>query len=135
MKILDIISEGTTNAAGIKAKGEMKKIDPTQKAAMKNATTFPSMNQSTGSAYLGWRMGVALAGAPDYPTKAEADNWIGGDPLLSPYTDEEMEMVKAASLAVGGGKIQNWSGKRSQELPDTYKTSPVAKRKKNQYGV
>lgn len=135
MKILEIITEGTTNALGIKAKGETKKIDPTQKAAMKNASTMPSLNQSSGSAYLGWRMGVALAGAPDYPTKAEADNWIGGDPLLSPYTEEEMEMVKAASQAVGGGKIQKWSNKRSEELPDTYKTSPVAKRKKNKYGV
>lgn len=113
----------------------MKNIDKTQKVAMKNATTIPAMNQSTGSAYMGWRMGIALAGAPDYPTKMEADNWIGGDPLLSPYTDEEMEMVKAASLAVGGGKIQNWSGKRSQELPDTNKASAVAKPKKNKYGV
>jgi nicotinamide mononucleotide adenylyltransferase len=129
------VSEGTTNAAGIKAKGITKKIDPTQKAAMMNAMTIPAMNQSTGSAYLGWRMGVALAGAPDYPTKAEADNWLGGDPLLSTYTEEELEMVKAASLAVGGGKIENWSGKRSQELPDTNKKSAVAKPKRNKYGV
>ena len=115
--------------------GGMKKIDKTHKAAMKNAMTFPSMNQSTGSAYLGWRMGVALAGAPDYPTKMEADNWIGGDPLLSTYTEEEMDMVNAASAAIGGGKAQNWSGKRSQELGDTHKTSPVNKPKKNRYGV
>ena len=113
----------------------MKKIDPTQKSAMKNAMTFPAMNQSTGSAYLGWRMGIALAGAPDYPTKMEADNWIGGDPLLSTYTQEEMDMVNAAAKAIGGGKAQNWSGKRSQELSDTHKTSPIAKPKKNKYGV
>ena len=119
----------------LEAKGAMKKIDPTQKAAMKNAMTIPAMNQSTGSAYLGWRMGIALAGAPDFPTKAEADNWIGGDPLLSTYTEEEMEMVKAANMAVGGGKIQNWSGKRSQELPTIQKTSPVAKVKRNKYGI
>jgi len=116
-------------------KGGMKKIDPAFKAAMKNAMTIPSMNQSTGSAYLGWRMNIALAGAPDYPTKMEADNWIGGDPLISTYTEEEYEMVKAASLAVGGGSIQNWSGKRSEELPDTNKTSTVAKPKRNKYGV
>jgi hypothetical protein len=113
----------------------MKKIDPVQKSAMQNAMTFPAMNQSTGSAYLGWRMGVALAGAPDYPTKMEADNWIGGDPLLSTYTQEEMDMVNAAAKAIGGGKAQNWSGKRSQELSDTNKTSPTAKPKKNKYGV
>jgi hypothetical protein len=127
MKVQEIITEA--NAGG------MKKIDPTQKAAMKNAMTFPSMNQSTGSAYLGWRMGIALAGAPDYPTKQEADNWIGGDPLLSTYTDVEMEMVNAASKAIGGGKVQNWSGNRSQEIPGTNTTSTVAKIKSNKYGV
>jgi nicotinamide mononucleotide adenylyltransferase len=129
------VAEGTTNAAGIRATGVMKKIDPTQKAAMKNAITLPAMNQSTGSAYLGWRLGIALAGAPDYPTKAEADNWIGGDPLLSTYTEEEFEMVQAASLAVGGGKIENWSGKRSEEIPGIQKVSPTAKLKRNKYGI
>jgi hypothetical protein len=124
MRISEILTEGG-----------MKPIEPSQKASMQNAMTFPAMNQSTGSAYLGWRMGIALAGAPDYPTKMEADNWIGGDPLISTYTQEEMDMVNAATKAVGGGKAQNWSGKRSQELKDTNKSSPVAKPKRNKYGV
>ena len=124
MKILDIITEGGT-----------KPIHPHHKAAIKNATTFPSMNQSTGSAYMGYRMGIALAGAPEYPTKQEADNWIGGDPLLAPYTDEENDMINAAAKQVGGGKRQTWSNNRSLETADVNKTSPVAKRKKNQYGV
>jgi hypothetical protein len=93
------------------------------------------MNQSTGSAYLGYRMGVALAGAPDYPTKIEADNWIGGDPLLSPYTDEENEMINQAAKQVGGGKRQTWSNNRSLETADVNKTSTVAKPKRNKYGV
>jgi len=105
------------------------------KAAIKNATTFPSMNQSTGSAYMGYRMAIALAGAPDYPTKQEADNWIGGDPLLAPYTEEENEMINAAAKQVGGGKRQTWSNNRSLETADTNKTSAVAKPKKNKYGV
>jgi hypothetical protein len=105
------------------------------KAAIKNATTFPSMNQSTGSAYMGYRMGIALAGAPDYPTKIEADNWIGGDPLLAPYTEEENDMINAAAKQVGGGKRQTWSNNRSLETADTNKTSAVAKPKKNKYGI
>ena len=113
----------------------MKKIEPSAKAAMKNAMTFPSMNQSTGSAYLNYRMGIAMAGAPDYPTKMEKDNWIGGDPLLSTYTEEEMAIVNAAAKAVGGGSAQNWSGNRSKEIAGTNVTSPVAKPKKNKYGV
>jgi hypothetical protein len=115
--------------------GGTQKIHGHHKAAIKNATTFPAMNQSTGSAYLGYRLGIALAGAPDYPTKIEADNWIGGDPLLSPYTDEENEMINAASKQVGGGKRQTWSNNRSLETADVNKTSAVAKVKKNKYGV
>ena len=113
----------------------MKKISKDQKSAMQNASTLPALNQSTGSAYMNYRMGIALAGAPDYPTKQEADNWIGGDPLLSTYTDEEFEMIKRAAEQVGAGTIQNWSGKRSQEVADVNKTSPVARKKKNKYGV
>ena len=127
MKVHEIITEANH--------GGMKKIDNTQKAAMKNAMTFPDMNQSTGSAYLGWRMGIAMAGAPDYPTKMNADNWIGGDPLLSTYTKEEMDIVNAAAKAIGGGSAQNWSGDRSKEIAGTNKASTVAKIKKNKYGV
>jgi hypothetical protein len=116
-------------------RGGMKKIDPTQKAAMKNATTLPGLNMSTGSAYMNYRMGIALAGAPTFPTKMEADNWVGGDPLISSYTEEEFEMVKAAAKQVGAGTIQNWSGKRSEEVADVNKTSTVAKPKKNKYGI
>jgi hypothetical protein len=115
--------------------GGTKPIHPHHRAAIKNATTFPAMNQSTGSAYMGYRMGIALAGAPDYPTKQEADNWIGGDPLLSPYTEEENEMINAAAKQVGGGKRQNWSNNRSLETADTNKTSAVAKPKRNKYGI
>lgn len=119
------------------AEAGMKAIDKTQKAAMKNASTLPALNMSTGSggAYMNYRMGIALAGAPDYPTKMEADNWIGGDPLLSTYTEEEFEMIKKAAKQVGAGTIQNWSGKRSREVADVNTTSAVAKIKRNKYGV
>ena len=127
MKVTEIISEAKN--------GGTKKIDDHHKSAMKNAMTIPALNQSTGSAYMNWRMGIALAGAPDYPTKMEADNWIGGDPLISTYTEEEYNMVRAAALTVGAGKIENWSGKRSEEIPGINKTSMTAKPKRNKYGI
>ncbi len=127
MKLREILSE----------RGGMKNIKPTEKASMKNALTIPDLNMSTGrgGAYMNYRMAIALAGAPNFPTKIEADNWIGGDPLLEPYTDEEFDMVKAAAKQVGAGTIQNWSGNRSKETADTNKTSPVSKPKVNKYGV
>ena len=135
MKINEIISEGITTAQGTHAQGDTYKIGDEAKAALQNAQTHPNLNQSTGSAYLNYRMGIALAGAPDYPTKMAADTWIGGDPLISTYTDVEQDIVNAAAAQVGAGKAQKWSNKRSEEVPSVNKTSPVAKKKKNKYGV
>ena len=125
MKINEIINES----------GGMKPIDQEKKSALQNAQTFPALNMSTGSAYMNYRMGLAMAGAPDYPTKMEADNWIGGDPLLTAYTDVEQKMVNAAAMAVGAGRGQKWSNKRSEEIPTINKQSIIAKKKKNKYGV
>jgi hypothetical protein len=129
--------DNLTSALLDEAKGGTKYIDKEKKAAMKNALTLPALNMSTGSggAYMNYRMAIALAGAPDFPTKMEADNWIGGDPLISSYTEEEFEMVKAAAVQVGAGTIENWSGNRSKEIADVNKTSITAKVKRNKYGV
>jgi hypothetical protein len=108
-------------------------IDADHKGAIKSLTTFPDQNMSTGSAYKGWRFGLALAGAPDFPTKAES--WIGGDPLLSPYTKEEMDIINYAAEQVGDGSKQVWSNDRSKEMDNVQKVSPIAKRTENKYGV
>ena len=132
MRAHQFVKEGSAGKVG---RGGTKPIDVEKKTAMKNTSTIPGLNMATGSMYKNYRMGIALAGAPDYPTKMEADNWIGGDPLISSYTEEEYEMVKAAALQVGAGTIENWSGKRSEEMADVNKTSTVAKSKKNKYGI
>jgi len=132
MRAHQFVKEGSAGKVG---RGGTKPIDNEKKSAMRNATTIPGLNMSTGSQYKNYRMGIALAGAPDYPTKMAADNWIGGDPLISSYTQEEYDMVKAAALQVGAGTIENWTGKRSEEMADTNKTSAVAKVKRNKYGI
>jgi len=104
--------------------GGMKKINKAHKAAIRNVVTFPDQNMSTGSSYKNYRFGLALAGAPDYPTKA--DNYIAGDPLLAPYTKEEMDMINHASQQVGDGSKQTWSNGRSEEMDNVYTVSPVA---------
>ena len=131
----DIVRKLREGSAGKLGKGGTRPIDKEKKSAMKNATTLPGLNMATGSMYMNYRMGIALAGAPTFPTKIEADNWIGGDPLISSYTEEEFEMVKAAAEQVGAGTVQNWSGKRSEEMADVNKTSTIAKPKRNKYGV
>ena len=109
------------------------KIDQSARLASKDLVTTPNANLNGGDAYLNYRMNLALAGAPDYPTKAESE--IGGDPLYSAYTDVEFEMIKKAAAMTGAGPIKQLSRKRSEELPTTQKVSPVAKPKRNKYGV
>ena len=101
-----------------------KKISKNVKSSMKSVTTFPDQNMNHGSARLHYRFGLAMAGAPDFPTKAE--NWIGGDPLLAPYTEVEMDIINYASQQVGDGSKQVWTNNRSQEMDNVYKVSPVA---------
>lgn len=115
------------------AEGGMAPMNKDHRGAIQNATTFPGQNPSTGSSYLNYRFGIALAGAPDYPTSA--DNYIAGDPLLAPYTKEEMDIINYASQQVGDGSKQTWSNGRSKEMDNVQKTSPVAPKKKNKYGV
>ena len=113
----------------------VKPIDDVYKSSIKSATTFPAMNQAHGSAYLGYRFGLALAGAPNFPTKMDAENWIGGDPLLAPYSDEENAIIDAAAAQVGGGVRKTHSNNRSLETADVNKTSIVVTPKRNKYGV
>ena len=98
-------------------------LDQVYQASLKSAVKFPSMNSSTGSAYLNYRFGIALAGAPDYPTKAAGA--IAGDPMLTSYTDEELAIINSAAKMVGAGHVDKLSNNRSTELSNTNKTSPV----------
>ena len=94
-------------------------------AAIKGAVSMPSisMNKSNGSSYLQYRFGLAMAGAPDYPTKAAGA--FSGDPLLSTYTDAEIDIINAAAKMVGAGPVKKLNSNRSEELSNTNKTSPV----------
>jgi hypothetical protein len=99
-----------------------------QMDAIKGAISMPdlSINKSNGSPYLAWRFGIAMAGAPDYPTPPVGP--MAGDPLLSTYTDAELEIINAAAKSVGAGQVKKLSDNRSTELSNTNVTSPVAKR-------
>ena len=98
---------------------------PGQMSAIKSAVSLPdiSMNKSSGSPYLQWRFGIAMAGAPDYPTPPVGP--MAGDPLLSCYTDVELEIINFAAKSVGAGRIHKLSNNRSTELSNTNKTSPI----------
>ena len=89
---------------------------------LQNALTSPDLNMSTGSAYLQYRFGIALAGSPEEITPK--DNYIGGDPLFAPYTDEELETLEHAAKQIGINFDKNWVSKKA-ELDSVNKQSPM----------
>jgi len=127
MKILEIISEATVT---------QKKITKRQSQSSKGMNTFTDGERANGDYTLN-RLGMALAmtdgkNKPDI----EGKSWIGKSKATFPYTQEEQEMLKQAYKAVGAKhKDLNKGNMNSLELEDTNKTSPVAKRKKNKYGI
>lgn len=104
----------------------LKHVPKDHSSSMKGGLSIPgiSQNKSDGSAYTQYRFGLALAGAPDYPTKAAGG--FAGDPLLSTYTDVELEIINAAAKMVGAGQVKRLTKNRSEELDNTNVTSPVA---------
>jgi hypothetical protein len=110
-------------------------------AGLNHAVSFPSisMNKSNGSSYLQYRFGLAMAGAhpnpnDHMPTPMSTGGAFSGDPLIAPFSDQDLEIVKAAGKHIGAGKMTRLADK-SNEMSDTNKLSPVAKQKKNRYGV
>ena len=104
--------------------GGTKKMHHHHKSAMLNITTFKNQNMNSGNQYMNYRMGIALAGAPDYPTHAET--YIAGDPLYAPYTEIEMVMVNFAAEQIGDDSKRTWSDKNSRESEGTNTVSPVS---------
>lgn len=116
------------------------KFDNSVTSAIKGALSIPgiSINKSNGNPYQGYRFGLALAGSHSDPSKVvptPAAGAMAGDPLLTVYTQEEYEMVANAAKEVLAGPIKQLTSMASEEKPDTYKTSPIAKKRKNKYGV
>jgi len=127
MKVNEIISE---------AKLTQKKITKRQSQASKGVNTFSDGEKASGDYTLN-RLGMALA-MTDGKSKPdiEAKSWIGKSKAAFPYTQEEQDMLKQAYKAVGANHQDlNRGNMNSMELEDTNKTSPVAKPKKNKYGV
>lgn len=108
-------------------------LSDTAKASVKGAITTPDANNNAGDAYKSWRFGLALAGAPEYPSKATND--IGGDPLITTYTDEERKMVQYAAHHANVGHLKNITSNKSEEKSDVNKTSVITPAKRNKYGV
>jgi hypothetical protein len=124
MKIKDIIQE---------SHGEIPDRVRTATRGLNRFTDGARWN----SDYTLYRLGLALA-STDGKTVPEVDedSWIGKWKITAPYTQEEQDMLKMAYKAVNANhEDMNHGDLRSQEGPTIQKDSPVAKPKKNKYGV
>lgn len=102
-----------------------KKMPNHHVTAMKGMISMPdiSQNKQGGSPYTQWRFGIAMAGAPDFPT--EPAGAFAGDPLLATYSDADLKIINAAAKMVGAGKVNKLTDNRSTEHDAVHKTSPV----------
>lgn len=102
-----------------------RKLPKSQQSAIKGAISMPDISQTKqgGSPYTQWRFGIAMAGAPDYPTPPAGA--FAGDPLLATYSDADLEIINAAAKSVGAGRISKITDNRSTEADYVNKTSPV----------
>ena len=98
--------------------------------ALPNTRIHPTLDNSCP--YHSYRFGVALAGSPD--NNFDKDGPIGQKMTTIGYTEADNEIIKKAEKEMGAtGK--NITSKSSNEYPGTNTVSPVAKKKKNKYGI
>jgi len=124
MRAVEFITEAKYGSAA-DVPANAKKLPNHQATAIKGAISMPdiSMTKQGGSPYTQWRFGIAMAGAPDYPTPAAGA--FAGDPLLATYSDADLEIINSAAKMVGAGEVKKLTDNRSTEHDAIYKTSPV----------
>ena len=125
MKIKDIIVETTV--------GKLSKRQQQPTRGLNKFTDGDHWN----SDYTLYRLGLAVAetDGETMPT-TDKESWVGKWKVTAPYSEAEQKMLKKAYQAVGADyEDVNHGDMRSQELESTNKSSPVAPKKKNKYGV
>lgn len=124
MRAKEFILEAKFGAA-VDVPANADKLAKSQATALKGAISMPDISQTKqgGSPYAQWRFGIAMAGAPDYPT--EPAGAFAGDPLLATYTDVELKIINSAAKMIGAGEVKKLTDNRSTEHPKVNKTSPI----------
>ena len=124
MRAREFVAEAKFGAA-TDVPANAKKMPNHQVSAIKGAISMPDISQTKqgGSPYTQWRFGIAMAGAPDYPT--EPAGAFAGDPLLATYSDADLEIINSAAKMVGAGKVAKLTDNRSTEADYVQKISPV----------
>lgn len=107
----------------------IERLLPARKSdVMSTAFEFPTM--PSADAYRAYRFGIAMANHDLKDKEGPSSNHA----VIVAYTPEEEEIIKSASIKTGHkGKLL--ADKGSHEPNSTNIASPVAKIKKNRYGI
>jgi hypothetical protein len=127
MKINEILTEQQHGGIGSLIAGV--------KRAMPNTVDFPKLKSQ--DPYKQLRMGMALASAMS-PHPMDVESAFGENMTLVGYTNADMEIIKLAMKILGKdytGDMEKLSTDESEEAPDVNFTSPIAKPKRNKFGV
>jgi hypothetical protein len=119
MKIRDIIGESTAP------------LRRSAKAAIPDMQMFPQLDNS--SIYGMYRYGIALAGSPDTATM-DHDGPAKSKMITVAYSDGDAEIINKTNKRMGV-KGKAISDRHSHESSTVDTASPVAKPKRNRYGV
>ena len=124
MRAREFVSEAKFGSA-VDVPADSKKLPRSHDSALKGMISMPDISQTKqgGSPYTQWRFGIAMAGAPHYPTPPAGA--FAGDPLLATYTDVDLEIINAAAKSVGAGRVTKLTDNRSTEPEYVNKASPV----------
>jgi nicotinamide mononucleotide adenylyltransferase len=130
-QLAEQIKEMTAMLESSQAKMTKRQQQPTR-----GVNTYGDSEHMSGD-YTAYRLGMAVAGANGKdPIEMKAKSWIGKSKSTHPYTQEEQDMLKQAYKVVGATyQDTNKGDMKSRELDTTHKVSPVAKPKRNKYGV
>jgi hypothetical protein len=128
MKIKDVITEAIDQAD----------ITARQQEATRGLHRFQDIN-ARDRVYELYRVMLAAAcsnGVDEIPDHVDPESWAGRFNIAAPLTQQEQDMLMAAYKAMGSQYTDiNKGDLRSLELGSVNKKSPVAKPKKNKYGV
>jgi hypothetical protein len=119
MKIRDIIRESTAP------------LRRSAKAAIPDMQMFPQLDN--GNIYSMYRYGIALAGSPDEATM-DHDGPSKSKMVTIAYSEGDAEIINKTNKHMGV-KGKAISDKTSHESHTVDTQSPVAKPKRNKYGV
>jgi hypothetical protein len=110
---------------------EADKLRRSAEAAIPDAHFYPALDNS--SPYASYRYGVALAGSPDYPM--DKNGPTQSKMVTLAYTDGDAEIINRTNKLMGV-KGKALTSKKSHESSTVdANNSPVAKPKRNRYGV